>query len=309
MSYYPYFRGKQYELICIRENAELIAGQRFIPILEPVREQARGLERAMTALKDANAGFLVVANPSVGAHTEELGNEVGAAISAAMVGYSSAGWLFQVRSPADIESLNDWIDDNSLPSIFHSGYTDGKVLAAIIAETGSVPAHHIFASNCSRAYRRQFNSENRILIADGFKKQKNADYLDNELFSELNISYEDQDMTGFGDYLIVGNEYSESGGPAYAVAIHITYLDPDNDNGIYVRHFVSDDNDSPTDPAGKFRQAVAKLAIAVLADDSKIKRTTALEEFILLYRSGHFPGLGYVKKLSMQHHLELLADI
>jgi hypothetical protein len=27
----------------------------------------------------------------------------------------------------------------------------------------------------------------------------------------------------------------------------------------------------------------------------------------MLYEQGHFPGLGYVKKLSMNHHIETLA--
>jgi hypothetical protein len=31
-------------------------------------------------------------------------------------------------------------------------------------------------------------------------------------------------MDGFGDFLIVGDDYSESGGPAYAIAIHLTFI-------------------------------------------------------------------------------------
>ena len=36
--YHPYFRGKQYELITIRENAQRMAEAGFLPIIEPVRE-------------------------------------------------------------------------------------------------------------------------------------------------------------------------------------------------------------------------------------------------------------------------------
>lgn len=36
--YYPYFRGKQYELIAIRERAGLIAENDFVPIIEPVKD-------------------------------------------------------------------------------------------------------------------------------------------------------------------------------------------------------------------------------------------------------------------------------
>jgi hypothetical protein len=34
----------------------------------------------------------------------------------------------------------------------------------------------------------------------------------------------------------------------------------------------------------------------------------AVEEFRWLHEKRHFPGLGYVKKLSMNHHIETLAD-
>ncbi len=32
-----------------------------------------------------------------------------------------------------------------------------------------------------------------------------------------------------------------------------------------------------------------------------------MQEFRVLHETGHFPGLGYVKKLSIRHHLETLA--
>lgn len=41
---------------------------------------------------------------------------------------------------------------------------------------------------------------------------------------------------------------------------------------------------------------------------SHILETEAIGEFRDLHAKGHFPGLGYVKKLSMKHHIETLAD-
>src|SRR3546814_6797061 len=77
-----------------------------------------------------------------------------------------------------------------------------------------------------------------------------------EEFSDLHVTYGDHGMAGFGDFLIVGDVYSEGGGPAYAVAIHLTFIDPDKDDVMYIYHFVSDTKDTPTDPAGKFAQAL-----------------------------------------------------
>ncbi len=41
--------------------------------------------------------------------------------------------------------------------------------------------------------------------------------------------------------------------------------------------------------------------------NSKILETKAVQEFRKLHKEGHFPGLGHVKKLSMNHHIETLA--
>jgi hypothetical protein len=104
-------------------------------------------------------------------------------------------------------------------------------------------------------------------------------------------------MTGFGDFLIVGDSYCEGGGPAYAVAIHLTFIDPDKDDVMYVYHFVSTTKDTPTDPAGKFAQALKKLIDKLNTGNSKLLETDAIKEFREFYAKGHFPDLGYVKKL------------
>ena len=114
-------------------------------------------------------------------------------------------------------------------------------------------------------------------------------------------------MDGYGDFLTVGDNYSEGGGPAYAVAIHMTFIDPDQDDAMFIYHFKSDTNDVPTDPAGKFGEALNKLILELNYGDSHLMETSAVHEFRELHVRGHFPGLGYVKKLSIKHHLETLA--
>jgi hypothetical protein len=115
-------------------------------------------------------------------------------------------------------------------------------------------------------------------------------------------------MDGFGDFLIVGDEYSESGGPAYAIAIHLTFIDPDQDDSMQIYHFKSERQDTPKDPAGKFAEALANMMNVLNGPRSKVLETNAVKEFRMLHKQGHFPGLGYVKKLSMNHHIETLAD-
>jgi hypothetical protein len=90
------------------------------------------------------------------------------------------------------------------------------------------------------------------------------------------------------------------------VAIHLTYI-KDDDEIMNICHFVSDNNDTPTNPAGKFAEALNKLIIRV-DEDEQIYKSNAYEKYKKLHEDGHYPGLGIVKKLSMQHHIEVLAD-
>ena len=64
--YHPYFRGKQYELITIRELAPLLKTAGFCPIIEPVREDLSGLDKALDAVVDADGRAIVIVNPHHG---------------------------------------------------------------------------------------------------------------------------------------------------------------------------------------------------------------------------------------------------
>jgi hypothetical protein len=76
---------------------------------------------------------------------------------------------------------------------------------------------------------------------------------------------------------------------------------------MYIYHFVSQSRDTPTDPAGKFGEALDLMMRKLAQPDSHVLETSAVQEFRDLHRRGHFPGLGYVKKLSMKHHIETLS--
>ncbi len=69
--YHPYFRGKQYELITIRENAKLLHQVNFIPIVEPVKEVLNGLERTLVAVGEVGGSAIVIVNPHHGEHVDD----------------------------------------------------------------------------------------------------------------------------------------------------------------------------------------------------------------------------------------------
>jgi len=310
MTYYPYFRGKQFELITIRESAALMASAGFVPIIEPVREALSGLDRALRAVCEAEGRAIVVVNPRYG-HYSEDGARISAFLNEQFRGNAAIVAGILATSDTDADELVARLREHRghRPLLIHAGFPSARALATALRDNGSRVSGQIFIHDyATQLYRRQFSQGDvQIIIEDGFSKQRNADYPEVETFSELHLVYETMGMSGFGDFLTVGDSYSEGGGPAYAVAIHLTFIDPDEDDVMSIYHFVSDDNDTPTDPAGKFEQALSKLIRVADSQDSKLAETSAIREFRELHRRGHFPGLGYVKKLSMRHHLETLA--
>lgn len=307
--YHPYFRGKLNELITVRETAPLLAARKFIPIIEPVKEALSGLKRTLEAVVEAEGRAVVVVNPFHGDYSGD-----GQSISELLADHfeSADGVLAGVLLKDDtttVEAIQYCETHQAHPlALIHAGFSDAKGLASALGGDSSDTLHVFFEPDCGKLYRKHFQGAHRVLIRDGFQRRKNREHPKVELFSDLHATYPEEGMNGFGDFLIVGDDYSETGGPAYAVAIHITFIDGDNDNAMYVYHFVSDSQDTPKDPAGKFGEALNKMIIALgKPGSSKILETDAIKQFRDLHDRKHFPGLGSIKKLSMQHHIETLA--
>jgi hypothetical protein len=308
--YYPYFRGKQFELITLRESIEFFRDGNIIPIIEPVKSNLNGLKKSLEILIESDVKFIVIINPKHG----DLKNDPTSLdinlLNEPLKEYKifSIGYILDANSSlTEIKNIMEAYKHYNI-ALIHCGFPKGKDLKNTIEGHDNIK-EHIFIDDCSgKLYQRQFkgNDVKRILIRDGFQRQRNKDYLPDEHFSDLHATYTEEGMNGFGDYLIVGDDYSETGGPAYAVAIHMTYLDEDED--MRIKHFVSDTSSTPVDPAGKFFEALQKLIDEINNPDTRICQTSACNEFKQLYANGHFPGLGYIKKISMKHHIELIHN-
>ena len=303
--YYPYLRGKQNELILLREQAELISRSKIIPIIEPVKKNLKPLNRAIDQLEIYNTEYIYVINPIYGEFVEDnrdLINNINESNNNIIIGII-------ITAETDIDEIINILDSftSYKLAILHQGFSDGKTLAKRIIEYNIVK--HIFVNTeQNKLSQRQFkNQGERVLIRDSFRKTKNAHYPKGEHFSDLHITYEEENMDGFGDFLIVGDDYSISGGPAYAIAIHLTYLQPLDDDNMYIKHYVSNRIEGISDPGGKFLEALKKL-VDDINNYPELFNTNACLEYKDLSEKEHFPGLGYAKKLSMQHHIEILAN-
>ena len=146
-----------------------------------------------------------------------------------------------------------------------------------------------------------------IVLEDCFKTRKrNTDYSDSvdEPFSEMFYYYRDEEFSGFSDYTALSSEFIDGGMLPYAIAIHLTYERAEDQ--IYIHHFVSDTNYDQSNVRLKFAEAARKIE-PFFRD---IARTSAVSELIdRADASDGYPGLGYLKKLSVKNHLELVSRI
>ena len=308
--YFPYFRGKQFELISIRESVHLLQDSDFTPIIEPIKHDlSSGFFRTLDEVVKASGRAIVIVNSNLGTLT--IDSEIIAATLLEKYSNSeeiSLGVLLnQNMSKQKIKSIIDLCEDK-VSSLIHAGFTEARALEELLGDQLSDYRHVFIEERSGKLYQRHFRDCQRVLIRDGFQKRTNRDYPDEEFFSDLHVTFEDEGMDGFGDFLMVGNNYSSSGGAAYAVAIHLTYVDSNRDDEMHICHFKSLRGDTPGDLAGKYAEAAERLVENFQSQDCQILKSSAVTEFLNLIELGHFPGLGYIKKLSMKHHIETLAD-
>ena len=308
--YYPYLRGRQFELIALREFA-LQHGDtnNVIPIIEPVKNTFNSMKLAIPKLIEGNVKFALILNPNEGDFnngsntihliTEELKTELA----------DTSKWIPSFLLTNNYQMVTDFINEFWFQNVMLicSDITDSS--NEQFEELVMMPQVKFIVSKENRTLLRKLKNKDKILIRldDNFNAQKrNKDYLSvpEEKFTEDHLYYKDDNYGGFSDYTILVSDFTEGGGAPYAVSIHLTYEKTNKE--VWVRHFTSETNDDIANIQGKFAEAAAK-AIQFL--DEKSIFTIASNELRHYYQEGKYPGLGMVKKISIKNHMELMNNI
>ena len=305
--YYPYVRGRQYELLALKEL--VLSGklsENIIPIIEPVKLSPT-LIKTLDAFNEANRKICFIINPDVGSFISDNEDPDKSASKDKFIKIfhePTVQKAFIVKHSA-IKNFDNWINTFKTQKldwvVINNKRENTPFFTKIFQEDYPQLTFVPDESQFRRSVRR-----NRGLLEDRFEKmERNADYSENvdEFFSEDHLFFSEYGYKAFSDYSVVGSDYLESGFAPYAVAIHIVYFD--EKNNLRVRHFVSDNNSDIQNPAGKFYEAVSKLASWV--SDNNIQRTQGIEILLEHFNNQTYPGLGSVKKLSLMHHLELMG--
>lgn len=316
--YFPYLRGRQNELLCLRELLD--AGKlssKIIPIIEPVKFSST-LFSILTKFIEMGHQVIVIRNPEVGSFRKESGDMIKniekesdekkkEKIRKTLEGYK------EVWNNPQIQKA--YLVDDDVISMVQEKKLDAKDVVMINIKKGNYRYYEEYGEEIIGKYTvvpkggdfEDIIEDDIIILEDSYRKAKrNIDYIENpdELFSRNHIVYKKRGFVGFSDFSMVGNDFDESGFAPLAIAIHIMYFG--NRDELKIHHFVSESNESISDPARKFEEAMNKLVNWENFDI--IPKTIGLDNLIECYNIGKFPGLGVIKKYSLMHHIQMMGE-
>lgn len=300
MSYYPYLRGRMYDLLALKEAClagEL--GEHIVPIIEPVRDSKELLQCVETFLKYQQP-FSIIANPQVSVY-----------------GLNDT----KLYPLPNMEQVDYFHPAAILAPDFSSDFlqTFGQQKSFLIAKNYRILKQYEYSQMLQNvagvlipeeARLHQIVGNKAISLTDPLTFVPHvADYaeIDDEFFQSANWYRQVDDYIGFGDYSMVGSHYFDKGMPSRAIALHIIYVT--KDGSLRIHHFVSDSNDTMRNQKGKFFEALTKLVEWSDNHLHGLNRTPALEQLMAYQNQSKFPGLGMVKKLSLRHHFQLMHQL
>lgn len=310
--YFPIVHARANELAALEAKAaEIRTSETIFPVLIPYRSKDEAtfnhLRRTVRRYARSGQRFGLVVNPPQSffpAEDEALIR--GEVLDAELRGLTTFRPVFAITPDTSSDEvrgfLREW-REQSVWLLHEAAPPSAGEIAAFVREAPSVEYNLFHEAHTGRGYRRRFGGLPAVLVEDPFvQRDKNADYPEDEYFSETYREYAEAGFVGFADYLTIGRRLKKGHAP-HAIALHLSYLTDEGE--VRVRHFVSDRKETPNDPGGKFLEAARKLVAWADANPGMVSYSTAIAPYREWIRMGEFHGLGVPKRLSVQHHLEL----
>lgn len=305
--YFPYLYAKQFDLLACRNLISAASNvSHVIPVLEPVSARSRDLKRCAERFGSANKPLIIVMNPSQGGF-KSAGAATWRADMAEVLRANPAlvaGYLCrQTTAVTDVGAFLSRHPKNA-KALLYASPTLSRGDVSALGKDGRV-AYHIDVRGVPAAHLAVLPRAKLASIRDYFNKRpRNADYTGQEFFTDAHKTTT-TDYAGYGDFTMTGAAFVDNGGPAAAVAIHLTYKDP-NSSDIWIEHFISDDVEIEVgDVSSKYLQAARKATRAVRARPAEFGRNEALDAMADDVRRSHYPGLGKSKERQILHHMLL----
>lgn len=290
MMYYPYFRGRQFDLRALTEFAQQADTANIMPIIEPVRD-VPALPKTIAAFSAHHQPLAVIQNPQVDHYSYQAAKRhpIDALLDKPVIQRAYIltpllppqllpDSLLIVQHYADLKLFidHDWLPESATLLV----PPEARIRRLLAGRRFG----HLFDHYAVPEHSFEFT-----LMPDSFWS--------NDI--EFARQYHE---VGFSDYLTQGATYFDHGHPSRTVALHLIYL---AGHQVRIRHFVSDQHADFKHQREKYFEALDK-AVTWINQQPLINQTPATAQLLTLANEHHFPGMGVLKTLTIEHHLTIM---
>jgi hypothetical protein len=306
--YFPYLRARQFELIALKELSTEFNFKNYVtPVLEPVRESLNGLNLANKIFYENNFQPFLIVNPLQG----EIPGDTSLLLEYIQTLEDCSfhpAFHFTNNAEFILSSIHNYSLKNVM-LICLDGFNDDQSLRDL-CESSYISHIMVLEPQKNRQLDRYIKNLHKFYIRldDLFERQdKNADYLNipAHKFSEEHLFYKDEGYNGFSDFTVLPGVFIDGGSTPRAVVVHLSYINENQNNEIWIRHFTSTTNDSIANVQLKFAEA-ARKAVNFVSEHNL--ENTAISELESYFKEQRYPGLGTIKKISIKNHLFIVSD-
>jgi len=304
--YFPYLRGKQTEILAVRESSGFLAAGRIVPVFEPTNVKPLAEARFLRIAQDG-VRFAVIVNSAHG--TVGIPSESDVAQLINRIEAQNPGMVlpaFEIRSDADLAGLTQFAQQFASRRcvIVHRDHNlSGGALQGATRPLGQAPVQILREGGPAESAIRSLRSAGIVLLRDGFRRRdRNADYPSLSSFDDLFYTYRRRRFHGFSDFSIVGDHFGRGGNPQ-TVALHLT--EP-SQNNIVTNHFVSRYPPASVAISVHYLDALALLKAYTGVPANAPFDTQGVGLFLESFRRGSYHALWKPKQWSMMHHMEFI---
>lgn len=281
--YYPYFRGKQFDLLALKTMVEeKRLSKSIVPIIEPVKNSAT-LKNTIETFEKHQQSYYLISNPQ-------------------------AGDFLTPEGPSTIKKLS------SRNARIFDGVTEtesSKEKLLIVPNGNLLGPDDFLETTIPTIVPLEFRVLKKvkaplILSTDPFTRIRNSFYeeVPDEFFSGDYLTYQARGFQGFSDFTIDSRIYYEQGYPAKILVLHLIYS---TDQGIRIHHFTS-----PELPEADMKARFLAMMGDIKENCSRYwpkGPTAGLSLLLQAAAADGFPGLGVMRKAMVMHHLEIMGRV
>lgn len=302
--YFPYLYNKQAENFALKTLSSSSLLSKTIPIVETMFDDTntdwsdesevndfiyKKFQALIKDFADNNNKLIVVINQS---------------LSDAGISFNSLhDRLSSYVGDINIDDICYWGISNTDFVNYESDLTGKKCVIfyenslSIVTSQDVEIMYHILVDGTQNLEFIALNLDNKVIVADAFKKQRvNRDYSSESLFSNNIFIYERMGLVGFGDYTVLEKNPSQSDGGNMnniTVAAHMTLKQNDI---LYTKHYIC----TPEEVANNSHRTI-NVINQIKNDVAIFYQSNGLQKIMNIPNSTNLTKL---KEFTISHHIE-----